>query len=914
MNFRKFKKWIFSILLVTIVLSSISPAMTMVGNSFSVRNDLRTSDVIAISSPVDQFYTPHMEGYYPATFGFEDEEDETSGLAINFIDSVSTYGTCKVKAEYFGHKKVLYVKDALTYTGMHFQHWLDSAQTDGFIEFWFAMDDFYQGYNDYLLFYSMDASNNRGFEISMHGDVFRDAQSNEVDMDYNTWYHVRIVFDCSEGINGLYDWYINGVEIKKGVEMVSSVNDITKLSIRGYSSAVSVGYFDSFGFSWDSDYELGMNFPIEGYYPATYGFENDEDGTDPEGWTTSETYGDIKVVSDIDDHNKVLEFHDTSSGANVQAYNYFSEGVTSGTIDFWLQNSDATDEALFQIKYGSTLVIYFGIYDDAFRYKIGSWFEILSPALDNTWYHIRVDFECNGDGYDGLAQYHWNIDINGIEYGDYAFISNVAEIDNICITSRKLDSNYYFYVDAIGYSWDPNYESGDNRLEGLLIDIEPKGLGPLNYQLDSNPNVTFSDATVIPFPQDGSHTITVSGGGHTPDTVSFETSGIFIPKGGLNRNFPIVSTQEPVTKLGYSFYTAYVVQPILQFAIIGSGSETGVNINLYIDQAQYWTTTINLASPDYAYTSGKISVPVLTEYLPHTIILEIESSGNFQFTLDYLKIYNAECEDLVVEGDNVYSAPGLNLFQDEDGIDTVATRNLLKKVYENGVAYFQEQDFLNTLTATVDEDRDYEDSGGFPPFTYHETFTYFIERFKVTWRILKPNGEYCDADNLDEADPFKTSVSAYEAPETYNEEVDLFIDLASGLMGSSGVGYIILPVLKYLISELTKVGQVYRNPVFTSGCSDDKTWVEYVDGRKYVGIFQVGPMYFLKQISFCNFLEPILPSLCDDGNILIETSYEVDVYYWYQYSSGLAYDSECIYSHTLAGVHYTNYYFDNPYR
>ena len=81
MNLKKFfnKKWIFSILLISIVFTSVTPAITTLGNYSAVKMNPKLSQTqIEIISPVNQTYTPHMEGYYPATFGFEDVEDRVS--------------------------------------------------------------------------------------------------------------------------------------------------------------------------------------------------------------------------------------------------------------------------------------------------------------------------------------------------------------------------------------------------------------------------------------------------------------------------------------------------------------------------------------------------------------------------------------------------------------------------------------------------------------------------------------------------------------------------------------------------------------------------------------------------------------------------------------------------------------------
>ncbi|GAG53987.1 unnamed protein product, partial [marine sediment metagenome] len=41
---------------------------------------------IIIVTPENKTYTEPMSGYYPATFGFENEVDGTTGTSIDFVD------------------------------------------------------------------------------------------------------------------------------------------------------------------------------------------------------------------------------------------------------------------------------------------------------------------------------------------------------------------------------------------------------------------------------------------------------------------------------------------------------------------------------------------------------------------------------------------------------------------------------------------------------------------------------------------------------------------------------------------------------------------------------------------------------------------------------------------------------------
>ena len=78
---------------------------------------------------------------------------------------------------------------------------------------------------------------------------------------------------------------------------------------------------------------------MSGYYPATYGFENDKNGNNIFGWTITENSGaTINVLSDIDGHTKVVEVKDIVGGASnwCRMTNGFTAQNT-GTIEYWFR-------------------------------------------------------------------------------------------------------------------------------------------------------------------------------------------------------------------------------------------------------------------------------------------------------------------------------------------------------------------------------------------------------------------------------------------------------------------------------------------------------------------------------------------------------------------------------------------------
>ena len=202
-------------------------------------------------------------------------------------------------------------------------------------------------------------------------------------------------------------------------------------------------------------------------YPATYNFKDEADGTsgndiDFVDSSTTDTNTTLQIISSLDGHRKVLEMYDNDAGAIVRVNHDISD-ITYGTYEFWMQTSDATLENIHAIKHGGAWVYAFRIDADQFQYWDGGWANVGLVPSDDTWYHIRIDFECTAGGYQGLAQYDWHVYINGVYYGDYDFNSNEAHIDILTIYTNAGDSGYYSYYDAWGVSWDTDYTVGDNR-------------------------------------------------------------------------------------------------------------------------------------------------------------------------------------------------------------------------------------------------------------------------------------------------------------------------------------------------------------------------------------------------------------------------------------------------------------------
>lgn len=190
-------------------------------------------------------------------------------------------------------------------------------------------------------------------------------------------------------------------------------------------------------------------------FNSTYSFENDAIGGNPEDWIIDdESGGTVNVIEIEGDHHNVIEMSDTSGSALLDIHNDFTL-QENGTVEYFMRSSNTYNAFALTLRDGSTNAIYVTLYQDFHQYNYGGWNQIVS-ASDDTWYHIRIDFECGTGSYMGLSADTYNIFINGVQYGAYSFTTSVDSVNNLRINTNTAASAYVGYIDAVGYSWEAN--------------------------------------------------------------------------------------------------------------------------------------------------------------------------------------------------------------------------------------------------------------------------------------------------------------------------------------------------------------------------------------------------------------------------------------------------------------------------
>ncbi|MFX1286884.1 MAG: hypothetical protein ACFFB5_24840 [Promethearchaeota archaeon] len=503
---------------------------------------------IEIKTPDAMVYTKDLSDYYPATYGFEDDENGASGTEISFVDDYYCHPDCynKIIEEQDNHKKVLELYDNSNLGGatgggnVELFNYFSSSQGYGTVEFWFRQSNvnkkstFFNIHNSATMISCLRViSGYIGYVDS--GGIWHNIKA----ISSNTWYHLRFDFELTSGnYEGLSEdhFYIYVDEVRYGEyelrrQNYDSVNQVTVATFAGQEAYDYYIWYDAFGYSWDPNYDIGDNLneinPIEGYYPATHGFEDTADESVPHDWDDLSTGScSISVKSQKDGHKKVLKLYDAFEawGTNAVANTTFSP-QEYGTIEFWFYTSNQLFAHYIDIKSGNSTQISL-VFLDGWKYvSDSSVYDI--PGItnidfsSNTWYHIQISFETRENTYyQGLTGFpssekQWKIRIDDgdkFDYSEPVALQTSDAIDTLIFSTSKswIYLGYSMFIDAIGYSWDPYYDMYDNQYEGLLLDIEPDDLDFMECTYFGYVMQIYGD-TVFPMPKSGDHTINVYG-------------------------------------------------------------------------------------------------------------------------------------------------------------------------------------------------------------------------------------------------------------------------------------------------------------------------------------------------------------------------------------------------------------------
>ncbi|MHA2471861.1 MAG: Loki-CTERM sorting domain-containing protein [Promethearchaeota archaeon] len=576
-------------------------------NSIGTRfqSDLRyftidTSPYIDIITPENKTYTTPDSGYFPATYGFEDTMDGQDPLEWFDVDTQKG----SIISEIDGHKKVYEAVDNSGSTGSSIFNYFD-VQSYGTVEFWCRFSSASEGH-----FYNLrKVVNPGGPHISIIYDGFWFSNStgsyeieNAPSPQINNWYHIRLDFRGSflsnyQGLTDQYTYFIYIDDEQFGPYGYQVNEDLD--GFVAHTGAVSSGFsiwWDSVGYSWDPNYNIGDNLneglllsyenittldwkgysldgatnksimgnitiplpadglhsiqvfgndsmgnmyesqvnyfsvhhinlitpeakvyteAMNGYYPGTYGFENDNPYQHPQEWSIYEGGGTLEVVPEIYNHKKVIKIYRNSApGEWVYLSSQTMTPQTHGTIEYWVLIEDISKFMGVRLTGGGLDILFFGIRRSKWQYATGVWntLQNIPDPINNTWYHVKIQFECSTGNYMSLGQYKLEIVVDGVSSGEIPFQNDQSSADYFDLRSGQSEYDYNGYLDSVGFSWNSGYDIGDNMNEGLLVGYENSTtLDWQGYSLNGQTNKPILGNLTIPMPSDGVYTIQVFG-------------------------------------------------------------------------------------------------------------------------------------------------------------------------------------------------------------------------------------------------------------------------------------------------------------------------------------------------------------------------------------------------------------------
>lgn len=249
-------------------------------------------------------------------------------------------------------------------------------------------------------------------------------------------------------------------------------------------------------------------------------------------------------IEEIDGHKNVFKIR---HGYSYSIKNQFSE--TYGTIEFYFNTEDASDKTIMSLKgLETTPHIYFYVFDDEWFFYDNDTFNEITltdnyKPMDNTWHHVKIDFESTAGGYSGLAQEKCRITVDGHSSSQLnMFRSPISpppfQIDEIWLVSYVDQPDGSSYFDAFGYSWSsPYYNIGDNLKQGLPLIFETIiEIDEMWYSIDSQANIEILGNTTIPMPSFGSHNIQVTI--DDPIATIYQSSKIYFVIGPIEITSP----------------------------------------------------------------------------------------------------------------------------------------------------------------------------------------------------------------------------------------------------------------------------------------------------------------------------------------------------------------------------------------
>ncbi|NVM35320.1 MAG: VCBS repeat-containing protein [Candidatus Lokiarchaeota archaeon] len=256
--------------------------------------------------------------------------------------------------------------------------------------------------------------------------------------------------------------------------------------------------------------------PMHGYFPSTYGFDNEQtgdSGTDLDFIDIDFSNGTsgIHVVDELDGHKKVIHCENSESGWWGLSH-IVDNPFSTGTVEFyWKTMSQDIGSWIFtfaDIELDWGIIIYQNMLDEGDLWCFGpgdTYYDLNFRPIYGIWYHFRISIDTTSDT--------WAISIDGMSLGTNLPFrdTEVDDVYYIHMRSWNLDTPAHFYYDAFGITGQSdNYQIGDNLYEGLFIEYQTTFEQEwAAYSLDGSSNTTIYGNHTIPMPTLGTHSLQI---------------------------------------------------------------------------------------------------------------------------------------------------------------------------------------------------------------------------------------------------------------------------------------------------------------------------------------------------------------------------------------------------------------------
>lgn len=198
---------------------------------------------------------------YPGMDNFKDETTGTCGTDIDFLDVANHAGTnCSICiiSSFGGHSKVLKLTDATATDYNLYTHTIGSTEANATMEFWWAVSQIASSDGAKVVFFE-SGTEICGLYINTDDLRTYNPAATAIKSDFlvaNTWFHIKIILDDT---NNQFDCYINGVNEGTFAYRNNSTTGIDSIQFgSGFDDIINI-YWDAFGYSWDTNYNIGDN-------------------------------------------------------------------------------------------------------------------------------------------------------------------------------------------------------------------------------------------------------------------------------------------------------------------------------------------------------------------------------------------------------------------------------------------------------------------------------------------------------------------------------------------------------------------------------------------------------------------------------------------------------------------------------